>query len=59
MIRNFINDESGQGMVEYILIIALIAIAVIASVRLFGDKIRGFFSKASDKIQDETDTMSR
>ena len=29
-IRRRMEDESGQGMVEYVLIIALIAVAVIA-----------------------------
>ena len=57
MIRQFLNDESGQGMVEYILIVALIAIAVIATVKIFGTKISGMFTKASTKIQTETDLM--
>ena len=32
---------SGQGMTEYIIIVALIAIAAIAVYNLFGDTIRG------------------
>ena len=31
---NFLRDENGQGMVEYGLIIALVAIAAIAALKL-------------------------
>ena len=32
MLKNFVKDESGQGLAEYALILALIAIVVIAAV---------------------------
>jgi len=35
---------SGQGMTEYIIIVALIAIAAIAAVSFFGKTIQGSFS---------------
>lgn len=54
MIRRFINDESGQGMTEYILIVVLIAVAAIAVVKLFGNKIKELFQKSTDKIEEET-----
>jgi pilus assembly protein Flp/PilA len=53
MLRSFYRDENGQGMVEYILIIALIAIAVIAAVRTFGGKISGLFKSFGEKIENE------
>lgn len=34
------NRKSGQGMVEYIIIVAVIALAAIAIFGLFGDTIR-------------------
>ena len=34
------NSKSGQGMVEYIIIVAVIALAAIAIFGLFGDTIR-------------------
>ncbi|MBQ9820448.1 MAG: Flp family type IVb pilin, partial [Bacteroidales bacterium] len=40
MLRKWFNDEEGQGMVEYGLIIALIAIVVIVALVLLGPKIR-------------------
>ena len=44
------NEEEGQGMVEYALILALIAIAAIAVMSPLGDKIKGIFQKASDAL---------
>ncbi len=34
-------QQTGQGMTEYIIIVALIAIAAIAVYNLFGDTVRG------------------
>ena len=44
------NEEEGQGMVEYALILALIAIAAIAVMGPLGDKIEAIFQKASDAL---------
>ncbi len=40
----------GQGMTEYILIVALIAIAAIGIITLFGDNIRRIFGASSDAL---------
>ena len=37
------NRESGQGMTEYVVIVALIAVAAIAVVGVFGDVVRTQF----------------
>lgn len=42
--KRFLQNESGQGMVEYALIIALIAIVVIGAVSLLGGGVRDFFT---------------
>jgi len=39
MIHSFFAKEQGQGLVEYALIIALIAIVVIASLSFVGSKL--------------------
>lgn len=38
------NEESGQGMVEYGLIIGLMAAVVIAAIALLGPKINALFN---------------
>jgi pilus assembly protein Flp/PilA len=59
MIKRFLNDESGQGMTEYILIVALIALAAIVAVRLFGGKIKDLFVSSKDTITQQTDQAVR
>ena len=44
----------GQGMTEYIIIVALIAIAAIGVVTIFGDNIRDLFAGATDALAGET-----
>ena len=44
-----LNDEEGQGLTEYILIVCLIAMICFAMVKLFGEKIRDLFTQAGDK----------
>lgn len=46
------NEESGQGMVEYGLIIALIAIVVIVALVALGPKIAGIFDKIGEELPD-------
>lgn len=55
LIKKFLNEESGQGMVEYILIVVLVAIAAIVVVKAFGGKIATLFKKATDTITEQTD----
>lgn len=44
------EEESGQGMVEYGLIIALIAVAVMVVLGTMGDKIKAIFDTAASKL---------
>ena len=45
-----LKDESGQGMVEYGLILGLVAVAAIAALLLLGPKISTLFSTAEQAI---------
>ena len=49
----------GQGMVEYIIIVALIAIACIAVVTLYGDNIRALFGMSANALAGETTVSQR
>ena len=50
MLKKFWKNEEGQGMVEYGLILALIAIVVIAAVTLVGNKVNAIFNKAGTAL---------
>lgn len=50
MLKEFLRDEDGQGMVEYALIIGLIAIVVIVALVILGPKIANMFNKAGDSL---------
>ncbi len=50
MLKNFFNDENGQGMVEYGLIIALVAVAVIVAITALGGGIKNIFNKATSGL---------
>ena len=44
------NEESGQGMVEYGLILALVAIVVIVVLTAIGGNLKSLFTKTSDTL---------
>ena len=46
----FIRDEDGQGLVEYALIIAVIAIAVIVAMIFLCDQISNIFSNIGNNL---------
>lgn len=52
MIKRFMKDESGATMVEYAVLVALIAVAVIATVYLLGDEINKRFNEVKSCIAD-------
>lgn len=46
-IKNFANDESGATAIEYGLIAALIAVAIIGAVGLLGGKLKTTFESVT------------
>ena len=48
MLKKLFYDEEGQGMVEYGLIIGLVAVIVIAVFIVVGPKIKDMFSSTVD-----------
>lgn len=50
LIKAFFRDEEGQGMVEYIIIVIVIAIAALVAFRLLGRRVAGTASKAAASV---------
>jgi len=48
--RSFIHDETGQGLVEYALIIAVIAVAVIVAMLFLRDQLTNIFSNIGNNL---------
>ena len=48
----FWSDESGQGLVEYALIIALVAVGLIAILLVLRNSIGDVFNNASEALQE-------
>ena len=42
-VKGLLADESGQGLVEYGLILALVAVVVIATLTLLGEEVAALF----------------
>ncbi|MBX5483355.1 MAG: hypothetical protein IRZ16_16160 [Myxococcaceae bacterium] len=57
--RKMLKKARGQGMTEYIIIVALIAIAAIGVITLFGDNIRKLFGGSADALAGETTVKNR
>ena len=51
--------KRGQGMTEYIIIVALIAIAAIGIITLFGDNIRRLFGMSADALAGDSSITQR
>jgi pilus assembly protein Flp/PilA len=50
MIQRFFQEEEGQTLVEYGLLISLIALVVIAILSILGGRIKNTFNAASNAI---------
>jgi pilus assembly protein Flp/PilA len=58
MIRRFVREENGQGLVEYALIIGLIAVVAIAALTASGGSIKGIFGTISSKLSAANTSVS-
>lgn len=50
MVQRLVVEEDGQGLVEYALIISLIAIVVIGALGLLGGQISGTFTRIKNSL---------
>ena len=51
MLRSFFTKEEGQGLVEYALILVLIAIVVIGILTVLGGKVSQVFSSTNSGLK--------
>jgi len=49
-LKSLRDDESGQAMVEYALILALVSVAAIVILRTLGHTVSGVFSKINNDL---------
>jgi pilus assembly protein Flp/PilA len=49
-VTRFMNDESGATAIEYGLIAALVAVALVTALGLMGTKLSGTFQKVTDDL---------
>jgi pilus assembly protein Flp/PilA len=49
-LKRFIEEEDGQDLVEYALLLGFIAIACVAAVTNLGTKISSYFTKIGTKL---------
>ena len=52
MMKWFMAEEDGQGMVEYALILALIALACVVITGAIGGKLKEFYEFLNEKFPD-------
>ena len=50
-VSRFLKDESGATAIEYGLIAALIAVALVAAMGFLGDGLKTSFSNIQDKLE--------
>ncbi len=51
-LMRFLTSERGASMVEYSLLVLLIAIAALTAVAFFGDELSGTYSEISSNLVD-------
>lgn len=54
--RNLSSDESGQGLVEYALIIALVAVGLIAILLVLRNSVGNVFNNAATQLNNAPTT---
>jgi pilus assembly protein Flp/PilA len=50
MVRSFLSKEEGQGLVEYALILMLVAIVIIGVVTILGSRVSQMFSSVNSGL---------
>lgn len=51
LFNRFVREESGQDMLEYALLTALIALAAVTAITAAGDSVSTIFTNISDELE--------
>lgn len=51
LLSQFWNEDAGQGLTEYALVLALVSIGLIAILVIFRDAIGGIFARVAQVLQ--------
>lgn len=51
LLQQFWNDEEGQDIAEYAVMLAVILVIVVGTIRLIGSNANGVFSQVGSAIQ--------
>ena len=49
-VRSFVRDDEGQDLLEYAMLVALIALGCVAAVTLAGDQVEAIFNAIASKL---------
>ena len=49
-LRTFVRDHEGQDLLEYALLVALIALVAVAAVTLTGTNVNAIFEQIAEKL---------
>ena len=49
-VRSFAKDESGQDLLEYALLVALIALVAFGAIQMAGNSVNSIFSNIAGKL---------
>lgn len=49
--KHFVRNEKGQGLLEYMILLALVVLVCVGSTKLLGKKINSKFKEMKDQIE--------
>jgi pilus assembly protein Flp/PilA len=50
------RNQKGQGLIEYLILVALIAVGTIATIRILGQSVNVKFAKVAESLGADTDS---
>ena len=54
LLKNFVRDDSGQNLIEYALVAALIALAAVSTMGTLANTLKNAFGKVTNELNSAT-----